>query len=212
MLAELDKQTALADFRKDDVVRGIKESFENMVGMMNGHADHENKHIHPLLKAKNPPVVDKIENDHSGHAMVFSTLEKHLNDILASNDPDERIRLGHDFYMGLQRFEGENLLHQVTEETEIKTALHCYYSNEQLVQAIDGKAYEEMSSNDIIDMMQFLFPTFNPSDRFELLMDICILQPAKFTDVWKAIAPSITDPNERDELNKAFDDKVASYN
>lgn len=115
----------------------------------------------------------------------------------------QKIELGHQFYLEIQRFEAENLLHQIYEETIIMPELQRLYTDEELLDKIDAKTYALMTSEQLIDMMKTLFPHMNADDRKFFLKDIYRTQPTKFITAWKGIFP-ILDVSEREQLNMDF--------
>jgi len=88
-----------------------------------------------------------------------------------SIDPEERIELGYQLYLWFRKFAGENLLPLHEEETVILPDLQRLYSDEELNQ-VEFESYRVMTPEDLIHMMQVLFPHMNPEDRLAFLTDI----------------------------------------
>ena len=199
MLSSFSAEIAKIDFSLDDNVNHIKEKLSGIIKLLHGHASHENISIHALLKNKGSCIHEKIEAEHSSHSNIFEKLNQLLTEVIKSTDIARRVELGHQFYLGVQRFEAENLLHQIYEETVIMPELQRLYTDEELLVGIEAKTYELMTSEQMIHMMEVLFPHFNMDDREAFLRDIYQSQPAKFVEAWAGIAPMI-DSRERDRL------------
>lgn len=203
LLSSFRAEVAKVDFSLDVNVNRIKEQFGEITALMHGHASHENNSIHELLRNKDSLVHEKIEADHSTHEDTFEKLNQLLIVILEDIDIANRIELGHQFYLEIQRFEAENLLHQIYEETIIMPELQRLYTDEELLDKIDSKTYALMTSEQLIDMMKILFPHMNADDRKFFLKDIYRTQPTKFITAWKGILP-ILDVSEREQLSMDF--------
>ena len=76
--------------------------------------------------------------------------------------------------------------------------LQKLYSDDEL-RAIEFGTYAQMTGEQMVEMMNVLFPHMNPSDREFFLMDIRDAQPGKFLEAWEAVALLI-DVNEREML------------
>lgn len=203
MLSSFSAEVAKIDFSLDENVNRIKEQFSEIIALMHGHASHENDSIHALLRDKDSLVHEKTEADHDAHEDTFEKLNQLLMSILEETDVARKIDLGHQFYLEIQRFEAENLLHQIYEETVIMPELQRLYTNEELLQKIDAKSYALMTSEQMIQMMEILFPHMNPDDRAFFLNDICRTEPIKFMEAWNGIS-SIIDISEREQLEVSF--------
>jgi hemerythrin-like domain-containing protein len=198
MLTDFRTFVEKADFRKKKAVDEIKEKLSGIIGLMNGHAEHEDKRIHQFLRDKNSHVQDHVEKDHGKHADLFKDFNAKLEEIQASDDPVKREQLGYLFHLALRNFEGENLRHLHEEETVLMPELQRLYTDEELRQ-IDAPNYEMMTSEEMVHMLKALFPYYNPQDRRVFLQDIQFLQPVKFLEAWKGIESEIAD-EERAEL------------
>lgn len=85
-----------------------------------------------------------------------------------------------------RKFVGDNLLHLHQEETLILPELHRLYTDEEL-KKVEAKTYAIMTVEELVEMMEHLFPHFNPQDRYAFLQDIKDCQPDKFALAWQEI-------------------------
>lgn len=192
-LSEFSRFVAKADFSNNGQISAVKEKFGGVKGLMHGHAAHENERIHELLRRKGSHVQDAIETDHAGHDPVFHNLDEILELALTETASEQKKEAGYRFYLEFQKFEASNLMHQFYEETQIMPELHRLYTDEEILEYVDKHSYEQMSGEDLAGMMQELFPHFNKDDRFGMLNDIRLVQPAKFQAAFSGILPMISE-------------------
>jgi hypothetical protein len=209
MISTFRANIAKIDFCFNENINTIKEGLLEITELMHGHASHENTAIHSLLKAKNSDVYQITEEEHDAHANCFEKLNQILEKITNSTNTLNKIELGHQFYLEVQRFEAENLLHQIYEETVIMSELQRLYTDEELLNKIEAKTYAIMTPEQMIHMMEVLFPHFNADDRASFLNDIYQTEPAKFITVWNGIS-SIIDVSEREHYAVRFSHQLNS--
>lgn len=193
-LSDLENNIARADFTDLSQVLEIKNKMEELFGIMEGHAKHENEIIHALLRAKGSPMADSIEADHKSHMAMFQILRGMLAeilDILVTCNEVELIAKSYEFYIAYRKFIAFDLQHINEEETVIMPELQKYYSDKELKEKIDFPVYEQMSSDDMVGMMMVLFPHMNIDDKEHFLSDLQESQPEKCVEAWQGIAPRI---------------------
>ena len=175
-LNELERLMAKTDFTDDAAIAHVESEWICVKEMLEGHAYHEEHNFHALLEKKGSTIH---HDAHSDHEHQEETL-KHLQDLLAavktSADPMEA---GYQFYLTYRKFVGDNLLHLHEEETKLLPELRKLCSDEEL-RALEHPTYEVMTSEEMVEMVQVLFPHMNFSDKCAFLMDIQSAQPQKF--------------------------------
>lgn len=105
-----------------------------------------------------------------------------LDAIKTSPDP---IETGYQFYLAFRKFVGDNLLHLHEEETKLLPELQRLCTDEEL-RAMEHPTYEVMIAEDMVEMIQVLFPHMNFSDKCAFLTDIKLAQPQKFLQFWNS--------------------------
>ena len=60
----LERVIAKADFREEEDLSKVTQNFEELVGMLMGHAAHEDNSFHTLLAQKGSSVHAGAEEDH----------------------------------------------------------------------------------------------------------------------------------------------------
>jgi hypothetical protein len=188
VLNELEREIAKTDFRDLIQVKKIEKSFHEMEELMRGHAHYEDTQLHPLLQKRGSAIFQTAQEDHAHHDQLFANLQKLLDQIQATSDEQLQVHLGYQFYLRYRRFVGENLHHLHEEETQILPELQRLYTDAEL-REVEAETYKQMPVEDLVEMMQVLFPHFNPSDREAFLKDIQKAVPEKFQLVWDKIKP-----------------------
>lgn len=189
-LNKLERLIAKTDFRNSQGVATIEQEFQLLSEMLKGHAQYENERLHVLLKRRNSKIHAHAEEDHAYQDEQLQQVQQLIHRISNVPTADEKVSLGYTLYLTYRKFVADNLLHLHEEETMILPELQRLYTDEELKQ-VECPTYKEMSSEDMVGMMQELFPHMNPSDRLAFLSDIQATQPEKFLSAWKGIAPEL---------------------
>jgi hypothetical protein len=197
---DLERLAAKTNFTVHTETEALKKEFDALIHMLKGHAYYENQTLHELLRKKESAVYKHVEEAHEHYDLQLTDLESMLNKVFESTTPEEQIELGYQFYLWFRKFAGDNLLHLHEEETVILPELQRLYSDEEL-STVEFGTYHMMNADELVEMMEVLFPHMNPSDREVFLTDIKTCDPAKFIKAWQRIREKIN-PNERDNLAK----------
>ncbi|MBS3904403.1 MAG: hemerythrin domain-containing protein [Simkania sp.] len=187
-LNDLERLIARTDFCDLSALEGVKRAFESLAEMLKGHAQYENDRLHVLLKQKNSSstVYAHIEEDHSVQDRQLTEIEKSIQGIFLEPESANKMERGYHLYLMYRKFVADNLAHLHEEETVILPELQRLYTDSEL-QQVEAHAYEEMAPEEIIHMLEILFPHMNVHDRRAFLMDIRSLVPGKFKAVWEGI-------------------------
>lgn len=184
-LSELERAISKTNFASNEAVKKIKTQLEPTIEMIKFHAMYEDKTIHELLRKKSSDIHLAIESDHKHHDAIFQELSDILDQIVQSENPEEKIDLGYEFYLKYRLFVGENLIHLHKEETIIMKELQRLYPNDEDLK-VDYDTYNKMTTDQMIHMMEVLFPHMDINDHYVYLKDIKTSQPEKFLLVWPA--------------------------
>lgn len=180
-LNDLERLIARADFCDSAALDRVKSEFGSLAAMLKGHAQYENERLHLLLKQKSVPscIYAHIEEDHAVQERQLGEIEKRLQDISLESDAERKIERGYQLYLIYRKFVADNLAHLHEEETQILPELQKYYSDTEL-QQVEAKTYREMNPEDMIHMIEVLFPHMNPHDQKAFFADIQFLEPEKY--------------------------------
>lgn len=179
-LSELERLIAKTDFTDNAAIDHIESEWQGIREMLEGHANHEEHNFHALLEKKGSTIHHEAHNDHEHQDETLKNLQHLLNVIKTSPD---RIEAGYQFYLNYRKFVGDNLLHLHEEETKLLPELQRLCTDEEL-RAIEHPTYDLMTAEEMVEMVQVLFPHMNFSDKYAFLTDIKLAQPQKFQQLW----------------------------
>jgi hypothetical protein len=179
-LNELERLIAKTDFASDPAIEHIQNEWQSIKEMLKGHAFHEEQNIHALLEKKGSIVHREAHNDHDHQEEALENLQHLLDAVKKSPD---RIEAGYQFYLVYRKFAGDNLLHLHEEETKLLPELQRLCTDEEL-RSIEHPTYDLMTAEEMVEMVQVLFPHMNFSDKCAFLTDIRLAQPKKFPQFW----------------------------
>ena len=197
---DMERLIARTNFDVPGEAEQVKQALEGLLAMLNGHAHYENEVLHALLKAKGSAVFAHVQATHEVYEKQLADLKHRLAKVMASTNKEEQIELGYQFYLWFRKFAGDNLLHLHEEETVILPELQRLYSDEELSK-VEFHSYNLMTPEQLIEMMQVLFPHMNAADHEVFLTDIKACDPAKFAIAWQGIKDTLA-PAEQAALAK----------
>lgn len=195
-LSELERLIAKTNFTDDSALDRIQSEWQRLKEMLEGHAYHEEHHFHPLLEKKGSTIHQDAHNDHEHQEEALQKLQNLLDAVKKAHD---RVEAGYQFYLAYRKFVGDNLLHLHEEETTILPELQRLCSDEEL-RAIEHPIYAQMNAEEMVEMVQVLFPHMNLSDKCAFLTDIKLAEPHKFLEVWNQ-APGFLSTDEIEKFH-----------
>ncbi len=209
---------ATLDWAGRETVNKIATELNRLNLLLRAHAEYEEARIHLILKNKGSLLFQKAARQHHEQENCFATLTEKIQAIVNSTEIASKNFLGYELYLEVRKFFSENLDHFDYEEKIIMPELQKLLNDDEL-REIDYQSYRKMFPEQMIHMMQILFPHMNSDDRFTYLNDIKNCEPEKFVLAWKGIAPMIKS-HERKELKKrlqikkitqTYNEKVSLY-
>lgn len=199
-LNDLERLIAKTDFLNPQETALVNDTFHTLEEMLKGHAQYENDRLHVLLKNKHSKVHAHAESDHAHQDEQLDEIQEMINSLQRASSDEEKIALGYRLYLTFRKFVADNLAHLHEEETRILPELQRLYTDEELKQ-VEAQTYRIMTVEQMVQMMQVLFPHMNPCDRAAFLSDIQESQPEKFIVAWQMISPRL-DKQEQANLVK----------
>jgi hypothetical protein len=177
---------AKLDFSSLAQIKSMQQQFAEFDSMMKMHAEFEELLIHPLLKEKGSHKHEPIEADHEEHHIQLKQLHQQLEKILTTDNEEERVYLGHTFYLAYRSLVSDILKHLNDEETHMVTELHRLYTDEEL-KDIEHRGYQKMPVERIIHMIKTQFPYMDPHDKAFILSGIKEAVPEKFALISESV-------------------------
>lgn len=185
-LAEFERAAAKTDFLNPASCLLLKEKLINLTQLLKHHGEYEDAHIHELLRQKNSRLQLTIEKEHHEHEQAFKSLIHQLEHATTVQNHSEKIQLGNEFYLAYRLFYSEMLKHLYDEEKILLPELQALYSDDELAK-LQAKTYQKMTSEQILGMLNVLFPHANPEDMCFFLNEIKVAEPEKFEIVWQQL-------------------------
>jgi hypothetical protein len=165
-----------ADPADEAEVHDASDRVVELMEMFERHVEHENRFIHPALRARCPGVCDAVADDHEDHLHHTA----HLADAargLASVPAGERAGALHALYLALALFVADNLQHMHAEETRHNAALWTTYNDFELL-AIHDELVASIPPEEMMTTVRWMLPAMNAEERCLLVNDLQAKAPA----------------------------------
>jgi hypothetical protein len=185
-LNDVERKIARTDFMNPIEIQEAYYAFQGLSEMLKAHAHYENEKLHSLLEKKHSHVHKHAEQDHAHQDEQLEEIVQLFEQVKQAGSEEEKVALGYQLYLTYRKFVADNLHHLHEEETLILPELQRLYSDAELKQ-VEAVTYRMMTPDQLVEMLQVLFPHMNPSDQKAFLTDIQDAQPNHFAEVWKAI-------------------------
>ncbi len=198
-LFTLEGLVAKTDFKNIEAVKNVKSELSSLKAVMNGHAAYEDNTLHELLRQKGSRAHELSEDDHEKLEGRLKAFHKALDKIISTKDKEEQLALGYSFYLEYRLFVSESLQHLHEEETIVMNELQRLYSDDEL-RSVEFNAYTHMSTVQMINMIEDLFPHMNFNECEDFLTDMKKSHPQKFTEILKNIAPKIVTTEQAERI------------
>jgi len=193
-LFKFEGVVAKTDFNVERQRQHLKGKFEEFKALLEGHAKHEDNVYHPMLKAKEPIIVAAIESEHKQQDIKLADLDATLAKITSTSSKQAQIALGYEFYLNYTDFIKCYLNHLIQEEKVVMPALQQHYTDTEL-REVTLTTYEHMTPQQLVEMLDELFPYLNSYEKAVFVTDIKDSCPEKFDEVWQSISPKLIDPS-----------------
>jgi hypothetical protein len=198
--------SATLDFSDSSDLAKLKAETNNLALLLKSHAEYEESRIHSLLQLTNPQLINEVNEQHYAQNHFFDDINKQIQIVAMSNSKSERHFVGYEIYLQFRNFFSENLQHFDYEEKVLMPELHRRLTDDE-IKEIDRQSYRIMLPEQMIHMIEVLFPHMNREDRLTFLNDIKDCEPEKFSIAWNGIS-SLIEASERSELIEILDIKT----
>ena len=131
------------------------------------HLDHEEKHIHAALNARQAGAADDLDDQHDAHRAHFAVLLARIDGLEAAA-PQDRPALGRALYLDYSEMVAADLAHMRHEEAVIWPQLCALFTDAEL-QAIEMTIIGSLSPDDNMAYMRLMIPAMNRDERAGLL-------------------------------------------
>ena len=179
------------DYRDRARTDVVLADLRGLMAVGQGHLDGENREIHTALEQRAPGASSHAADGHDDHERSFAEIEELI--VLIEQAPlPERELLGRRLYKRYAAFVAHDLEHMDIEETELLTALHDAFTDEEL-KAIEGRIVAAIPQQKMAAVMMLMAPALNHAERVELIAKLqkAMPEPAFNGMLSAAIKPAL---------------------
>jgi hypothetical protein len=206
-LARLLDDASRTDFANDAALANLQGELDQAFGLLQSHADLEERFLAPLIKAAAPAVARGLDSEHADQVGRIAGLRAQL----AAVDPgDERApQQGHAFVVALSRFQGELLLHMADEEESAQPALWVALDDAELGH-VHGAMVASIPPPEKARALAWMLPAMNAPDRAALLSNLRSSAPAAAFEPILDLALRVLSPDDRQRLLQDLEEAQAA--
>ena len=175
----------------------------SMIGLLVGHAEHEDGAIQPVLEAQLPVLAELVEKDHVWLEDRMEDLAEMADDTLDAPQHELRPRL-HQLYLELASFTSAYLRHQDMEERVIMPSLEVAIGVPAVI-GIHEAIIGSIPPQEMARSLALMLPAMNLDDRAEMLGGMRAGAPPEvFSDVWNLVG-SVLEPADHSALARRLE-------
>lgn len=169
-----------------------------VVKLLLSHAEHEDHHIEPALRAVAPALAEEIHVDHVGLDAAMGDLIDLADLAFAEGRHDARAAV-HELYLSLGDFTARYLHHQSTEERVVMPRLFDALGFDAVL-VINRAIVASIPPDEMGSSLAIMLPAMNADDRTEMLGGMKAEAPPEvFGGVW-ALAGQVLAPRDVAQL------------
>jgi hypothetical protein len=162
--------------------------------LLEGHADHEDRFVQPVLEEHAPALALEIANAHVSIAARVTALRVAAGAAVDVATAAERSTM-HQLYLDLARFTAAYLEHQEMEERVVTPTLLAAVGDDE-VRRVDEALVASIPPDEMAAGLAVMFPAMNVDDRADMLGAMRMGAPEQvFAGVW-ALAQSVLEPSD----------------
>lgn len=165
-LFEATSAAARVDPDDAEAVDALHATIEQLLGFLEDHADHEDRHVLPALRTVAPALEASLAADHRGLHELETDVALGAEALSAAARPD-RHRLAAELARTLNRLTAGHLTHMHREETEANVALWAGLDDGELI-AIQTRIVTSVEPARMTEWMTFVLPSVSPTERAHL--------------------------------------------
>jgi hypothetical protein len=161
----------------------VCDHVEGVIGMLVGHAHHEDTFVQPSIEQHLPDLAEQIDGDHVRLERWMDNLRNLAYEAVGATGPTQRAEV-HRLYTELAAFTSSYLAHQDFEEREVMPALDKAIGFEAVL-GIHVSIISTIPPDEMAQALAVMIPSINIDDRAELLGGMRAGAPAEvFEGVW----------------------------
>lgn len=181
-LMQMARLLAVTNFNNMPELKAIEPKLASLINMLKGHSAFEDGKIFQLLKSQGVDIA-RYEADHHEQHALFEELANRFNAVKMANDA---VVAGESFYVYYRTFMANMILHMDAEERELWPLFKKHCTEEQM-REVQSNSYQQMTPQQILEMLTTLFPHFNRDDKVAFCNEVQAAVP----DKWEQIVPHV---------------------
>lgn len=155
------------DYRDRARTEAVMADLRNLMAVGRGHLEGENREINVALEQRAPGASSHAADGHDDHERSFAEIEEMITAIKQAPVAGREL-LGRRLYRRYAVFVAHDLEHMDIEETELLTALHEAFTDDEL-KAIEGRIVAGVPAQKMVAVMMLMAPALNHGERVELV-------------------------------------------
>jgi hypothetical protein len=180
----------------DDVAR-LERRWRPLLGLLESHTRHEDRHILRVLDPHDRGVTAPIGDEHRTLDAMLAGVALAFDRAVLEHDPDA----GLGFYRVLACFVGAYLPHLHEEETVVMPRIWELCTDDEIA-ATRAAFMAELTPDETALSMELMLPAVDPRARVELVATIAATAPPPVLDTVMSIAARVLDADELAALQR----------
>ena len=175
-----------------DAVAAVATQWRDLVGLLIGHAEHEDEFMQPTIEALVPSMAEVIAVAHPELEAQMAAIEVLAERATDTCERDRRLAV-HRVYLGLASFTSSYLQHQEFEELQVMPALAEKLGFDEVL-AMHGAIVSSITPVEFVQAATLMLPAMNVDDRTELLGGMKAAAPREAFAGAMGLARSVVSP------------------
>ena len=202
LMADTLHAVGRADPDDNAEVREAAERVIELVEFCERHIEHENRFIHPALRARCPGVCDAVASEHDDHLNHIAQLREAAHG-LASLPGNGRAASLHALYLALALFVADNLQHMHSEETRHNAALWAACTDLELL-ALHDALVATIPPAEMMLVARWMLPSLNAGERTMMINDMQGRAPPEAVEAVLGLARQQLDDRQWAKLTRSI--------
>jgi hemerythrin-like domain-containing protein len=149
-----------------DALMAALDEVEGLVGLCEGHLAHEDRFMHPPLRARSPGQVAAFDAEHAAQAADIAALRRRIR-MLRRATADHAGHL-HALYLALSTYVAGQMVHMAEEETRLTEALWAHFSEDEIA-GIEAELVASIEPGERAVLGDWMLRACHHAERLQLL-------------------------------------------
>ncbi len=167
-LFEFSETAGKTDFENPAEIQSLARMGHQVFDFLELHAKIEEEFQLPLLDARDPALARQDHNEHLLLERIINCLKAEMSQLSLPGDPPDK---GYRFYLQLNEFIGQYLLHMHHEELVTAGYFMEHCTSEEMLEVI-GRINAYTSPREKILAMQYFMPAMSLPERVHFLKGV----------------------------------------